>query len=40
MSAVSSTGELRIGIVGAGQITRKKHIPGFMELPGVRIVGV
>jgi predicted dehydrogenase len=33
-------GELRIGIVGAGQITRTRHIPGFKRLPGVTIAGV
>jgi predicted dehydrogenase len=32
--------EVRIGIVGAGQITRSRHLPGFRLLPGVRIVGV
>jgi predicted dehydrogenase len=35
-----SSGELRIGIIGAGQIARARHIPGFLALPGVRIVGV
>jgi len=35
-----SSGELRIGIIGAGQITRKRHIPGFAAIPGVRIAGV
>ncbi len=35
-----SQGEIRIGIVGAGQITRSRHIPGFRKLPDVRIVGV
>jgi predicted dehydrogenase len=35
-----SSGEIRIGIVGAGQITRQRHLPGFMALAGVRIVGV
>lgn len=35
-----SAGEIRIGIVGAGQVARKRHLPGFMELPGVRVVGV
>jgi predicted dehydrogenase len=34
------SGELRIGIVGAGQVTRSRHIPGFLALPGVRLVGV
>jgi predicted dehydrogenase len=33
-------GALRIGIIGAGQITRVRHIPGFLAQPGVRIVGV
>ena len=33
-------GDLRIGIVGAGQITRTRHLPGFRKLPGVRVVGV
>src|SRR5262249_42948703 len=35
-----SSGELRIGIIGAGQITRKRHLPGFKAIRGVRIVGV
>ncbi len=35
-----SSGEIRIGIVGAGQITRTRHFPGFRAIPGVRIVGV
>jgi predicted dehydrogenase len=33
-------GEIRIGIVGAGQIARKRHLPGFQAVPGVRIVAV
>jgi predicted dehydrogenase len=33
-------GELRIGIVGAGQIARTRHIPGFKAIPGVTIVAV
>ena len=32
--------EIRIGIVGAGNIARARHIPGFKAIPGVRIVGV
>jgi predicted dehydrogenase len=32
--------EVRIGIVGAGQITRARHLPGFRMLPGVRVLGV
>jgi predicted dehydrogenase len=33
-------GELRIGIVGAGQIARTRHLPGLLAIPGVRVVGV
>jgi predicted dehydrogenase len=32
--------ELRIGLIGAGQIARSRHLPGFRKLSGVRIVGV
>lgn len=35
-----SSGEIRIGIVGAGEITRTRHIPGFQGIPGVRVVGI
>ena len=35
-----NSGEIRIGVVGAGQITRTRHFPGFQALPGVRIVAV
>ncbi len=31
---------IRIGIVGAGGITRERHLPGFRTIPGVRIAGV
>ena len=34
------SGVIRIGIVGAGQIARTRHFPGFRALSGVRIVGV
>lgn len=34
------SGVVRIGIVGAGQITRERHIPGFRAIPGVEILGV
>jgi predicted dehydrogenase len=34
------SGRVRIGIVGAGQITRARHIPGFRAIPGVEIIGV
>jgi predicted dehydrogenase len=32
--------ELRVGLIGAGQITRERHIPGLRALTGVKIVGV
>ena len=35
-----ASSEIRIGIVGAGQITRSRHFPGFKAIPGVRIVAV
>jgi predicted dehydrogenase len=35
-----SSGEVRIGIVGAGQIARTRHFPGFQAIPGVRIQAV
>ena len=31
---------IRIGIVGAGGNTRKRHVPGFRAVDGVEIVGV
>jgi predicted dehydrogenase len=31
---------LRIGLVGAGENTRKRHIPGFLAIPDVEIVAV
>jgi predicted dehydrogenase len=40
MAQAISSGEIRIGIVGAGQITRTRHFPGFRAIPGVRIVAV
>jgi predicted dehydrogenase len=36
----SSSGVIRLAIIGAGQITRSRHLPGFRALAGVRIVGV
>jgi len=35
-----SRDDLRIGIVGAGAVTRKRHIPGFRAIPGVELAGV
>jgi predicted dehydrogenase len=40
MEKPKHSGEIRIGIVGAGQITRTRHMPGFRGIAGVRIVGV
>jgi predicted dehydrogenase len=37
---VSSNSSIRIGIVGAGDNTRRRHIPGLQAIPGVRITGV
>jgi predicted dehydrogenase len=31
---------VRLGIVGAGSITRSRHLPGFRKIPGVEIAGV
>jgi predicted dehydrogenase len=33
-------GGIRIGIVGAGQFARARHLPAFQAMPGVRVVGV
>lgn len=38
MGAMSE--RLRIGIVGAGGITRGRHVPGFRAIPGVELHGV
>jgi predicted dehydrogenase len=35
-----TSGEIRIGIIGAGQIARQRHLPGFQSLPGVKVVGI
>ncbi len=35
-----SSGDVRIGIVGAGEITRTRHFPGFRAIPGVQITAV
>ncbi len=35
-----NSGEIRVGIVGAGQITRTRHLPGLRAIPGVRITAV
>ncbi len=32
--------EIRIGVVGAGQICRTRHFPGFRAIEGVRVVAV
>jgi predicted dehydrogenase len=31
---------IRIGIIGAGAITRARHLPGFRAIDGVKVVGV
>jgi predicted dehydrogenase len=40
MASVSASDVLRIGIIGAGQIARTRHLPGFRAIPGVKIVAV
>jgi predicted dehydrogenase len=35
-----NSGEVRLGIVGAGQITRTRHFPGFRAIAGVQVVAV
>jgi predicted dehydrogenase len=40
MATFMASGLVRIGIVGAGQVTRARHIPGFRAIPGVVIAGV
>lgn len=37
---MASHERIRIGIIGAGAITRSRHIPGFRSIPGVEIAGV
>ena len=35
-----SSGGIRIGIVGAGQIARTRHLPGFQAIRGAKVVGI
>ncbi len=35
-----SHGDLRVGIVGAGRITRTRHLPGLRRIPGVKVDAV
>ena len=37
---MTKAGKVRIGIVGAGQVARTRHLPGFLAIPGVDVVGV
>lgn len=37
---MSRADEIRIGIVGAGQVARARHLPNFQAIPGVRVVAV
>ena len=36
----ASSGEVRVGVVGAGWVAKARHIPAFRRLKDVRIVGV
>ena len=38
--AANLPSDIRVGIVGAGDNTRKRHIPGLRAIPGVELVGV
>ena len=38
--AASSSSSIRVGIVGAGDNTRRRHIPGLRAIPGVQLAGV
>ncbi len=38
--AASSSSSIRVGIVGAGDNTRRRHIPGLRAIPGVQLVGL
>src|SRR2546423_1663395 len=40
MGQPMNSGEVRIGIIGAGQISRTRHLPGFQTLSGVSVVAV
>ena len=31
---------IRVGLIGAGRNTRDRHIPGFLEIPGVELAAV
>ncbi len=37
---MENTERVGVGIVGAGQIARDRHVPGFRRLPGVELVAV
>lgn len=37
---MKSSSPIRIGIIGAGDITRTRHLPGLKKIPGVRLVAV
>ena len=37
---MGNAAKVRIGIVGAGEVARARHLPGFLALPGVEVVGV
>ena len=38
--AASSSSSIRVGIVGAGENTRRRHIPGLRAVSGVQLTGV
>ncbi len=39
-AATDPQAHIGIGVIGAGQIVRDRHLPGFKKLPGIDLVGV
>jgi predicted dehydrogenase len=40
MASAHARSSLRIGLVGAGRVMRRRHIPGLQAIPGVTLAGV
>src|SRR5215831_17505029 len=40
MHARDGDRRIGLGVIGAGQIVRERHVPGFKRIPGVELVGV
>lgn len=37
---MGTSGTIRVGFIGAGAISRQRHVPGLRAQPGVELVGV